>query len=387
MPIPRQPAFQEMEYRQRVDRVQLAMAEGGLDAVLLFSPPDIFYLSGMDTESHFDYQCLVVANGHDPVLVISHFEKARSENSSWLSEVRTYGPFEDPIDSTLAVVRELGVSSGTIGIQRQSRALSLDRFEGVMAGLRQARVVDAFGVVENCRLVKSAAEIAYMRQAAKLTDLGIAAGYAAMSEGARDSEIGAAIVETMYREGSDTVCWGPVVAAGYRAGSPHSTFHGHRLSKGETVFLEVTAEVRRYTAPLMRTAVLGEPTPEIRRVEAAVVETIEVILEKARAGVRASQVAELAVAVVKPHLKDFIFHHYFGYPVGIGYPPSWIEQLGYFIRVDNHRELKAGMTFHLPISLRKYGEYAVNLSQTILIGEERSEPLAASAARLHVVGN
>ena len=36
----------------------------------------------------------------------------------------------------------------------------------------------------------------------------------------------------MYRGGGETVCWGPIVAVGYRAGSTHSTFNGYELQKG-----------------------------------------------------------------------------------------------------------------------------------------------------------
>ena len=386
MPIRRQLAFEESEYRSRVERVQRAMGEKGLNVLFLFGPHNIFYLSGMDSENLFDYQCLIVPGDRDPVLVISHFEQARSENSAWLSDVRTYGPFEDPADTTLAVAHELKVVSGNIGLERRSRVLLLDQFERILNGLTGARVMDPFGLVENCRLVKSPAEIAYMRRAARFTDLGVEAGYAAMSEGVRDFEIGAAIIEAMYRNGGDTVCWGPIVAAGYRAGTAHSTFNGHQLKAGETVFLEVTGEIRRYTAPLMRTAILGDPTPEMRRVEKAVMGALEVILEEARPGVKASEVATAAHDALEPVLQDFVFHDYFGYPVGIGYPPNWIEDLGYFIRVDNSRPLEAGMTFHLPISIRKYGEYAVNLSQTILIGEKGCEPLGASPAWLKLIG-
>ena len=54
--------------------------------------------------------------------------------------------------------------------------------------------------------------------------------------GAKDQRerplVAVAITEAMYRGGGETVCWGPIVAAGYRAGSTHSTFNGYELQKG-----------------------------------------------------------------------------------------------------------------------------------------------------------
>ena len=385
MSIPREPAFEVAEYRRRLQQVQTAMTEKEWDLLLLFSPHNVFYLSGMDSENLFDYQCLLVPQDRDPVLIISHFEEARSENSCWLDTVRVYGPFEDPIDATIDAVRDLRLQSGGLGVERRSRGLSVDFYEKLRSGLGGATLSDGFGPVEESRLVKSEAEIACMRSAAKLTDLGVTAGYEAMAQGVPDYEIGAAIVDAMYRNGGDTVCWGPIVAAGYRAGCAHSTFNGHRLSKGETVFLEVTGEVTRYTAPLMRTAILGEPTSEMRQVEDAVMAALDIIVEKARPGALPSDVAEAARSALDPILKDYVFHYNFGYPVGIGYPPSWIEELDYFIRDGNIRPLEAGMLFHLPMSIRKYGEHAVNLSHTILVGEECTAPITRSPARLHRV--
>ena len=240
-------------------------------------------------------------------------------------------------------------------------------------------------MVEHSRLVKSPAEIACMRRAAILTDLGVEAAYGAMREGQRDSDVAAAIMEAMYGNGSDTVCWGPIVAAGYRAGSAHSTFMGLPLRRGQTVFLELTAQVRRYVAPLMRTAVLGPPTDDMKRVEAAGRAALACILEEARPGVPAAHVARTALAILEPVLPGHVFHYNFGYPVGIGYPPSWIEELDFLMRTDNPRPLEAGMTFHLPMSVRKYGEYGVNLSQTILVGEDETEALARTPARLHQI--
>ena len=385
MSIPKKPAFDEVEYRRRLRRVQTSMVEDGLDALLLFSPHNVFYLSGMDSENLFDYQCLLVLRDRDPVLIISHFEKACSENSCWLESVRVYGPFEDPINATIDSVREAKLQSGSLGLERRSRGLSVDFYEKLRSGLYGATLSDGFGPVEESRLVKSEAEITYMRRAAQLTDLGVNAGYDAMAQGVPDYEIGAAIVDAMYRNGGDTVCWGPIVAAGYRAGCAHSTFNGHRLNEGETVFLEVTGEVSRYTAPLMRTAILGEPTLEMRQVEDAVKAALEVIVEKARPGAIPSDVAGAGRRALDPILKNYVFHYNFGYPVGVGYPPSWIEELGYFIRDGNVRPLEAGMLFHLPMSIRKYGEHAVNLSHTILVGEERTVPITNSPARLHRV--
>ena len=89
--------------------------------------------------------------------------------------------------------------------------------------------------------------------------------------------------------------------------------------------------------------------------------------------------------MIAPLLGDLVFHGNFGYPVGLGYPPTWSERLGFQLRPDNDEPLQAGMTLHLPISLRKFGEWGICQSQTILVTDSGAQPLTTAEARLQVI--
>jgi Xaa-Pro aminopeptidase len=121
------------------------------------------------------------------------------------------------------------------------------------------------------------------------------------------------------------------------------------------------------------------------RLQSASAGAIDAIMVAARPGVPATDVARAGMEYIKPIEKEVAFHYYFGYPIGLGYPATWIEQLGFFIRLENPRPLHEGMVFHLPMSLRKYGEYGVNLSQSMLVTPEGGVPLSRLPARLEVL--
>jgi Xaa-Pro dipeptidase len=382
--VPAEPAFPTEEYEARLDAVRSTLAERGLDALLLFGPQNVNYLSGMDSENWFDFQALLVPVDDEPTLVILDFELGRAENSAVTERIRVYDADTDPIEATTATVRELLPQARRLGVE-QGGGISVRQYNQLAAGLR-SEPTDAFGIVERRRLVKSELELGYMRRAAALTDAAVEAAYAEIGGGVADHDVAAAITSSLYRGGSDTVCWGPVVAAGYRSGTAHSSFCGRRIEPGETVFLELTGEVRRYVAPLMRTAVVGEPWPELLALEAAGRATIDAICAAARPGVVAADVARQALEAVQPALeRGVVFHFNFGYPIGLGYPPSWLERLGFFLRTDNAQPLERGMAFHLPISLRKLGSFACNLSHSIVIADDGAERLTKTPAKLHVV--
>jgi Xaa-Pro dipeptidase len=154
------------------------------------------------------------------------------------------------------------------------------------------------------------------------------------------------------------------------------------MKTGETVFLEFTGQYRRYTAPLMRTAVIGKVSAEQQRLADASAGAVAAILETAKAGTPANAVAAAGRRYIAPVEHEIVFHQNFGYPVGLGYPPSWIETLGFFMRADNSEPLEAGMVFHLPMSLRVAGRFGICLSHTMLVTAEGGVALTRTPARL-----
>ena len=90
MAIPRDLAFHPTEFLARLDAVRARMAARNLDALLVFSPGSINYLSGLDDNSLSDVTALIVALDRDPVLILFWFEAGRAENSCWLQDVRLY---------------------------------------------------------------------------------------------------------------------------------------------------------------------------------------------------------------------------------------------------------------------------------------------------------
>lgn len=380
MTVPREAAFAVEEYRGRIARVHAGMAERGLDAIVLFGPHNIAYLTGMDSENLFDPQACILAAGKDPELVILDFELGRFENSAWLEKPVLFGQFDDPVAAFAQAVAAAGLARSRLGIDR--RWIGAQQYQQFVAAVPGAAVEDSFGIVERVRLVKSAAEIELMRKAAGFTDAAVEAGFAAIAAGRRDYAVAAAIMTALYGAGSELSCWGPIVAAGCRSGLAHSAHNGKELKTGECVFLELTGQCRRYTAPLMRTAVIGKASAEQRRLADASAGAVAAILETARAGTPARDVAAAGLRHIAPVEEGIVFHHNFGYPVGLGYPPSWIETLGFFIRADNPTPLEAGMVFHLPMSLRVAGRFGVCLSHTMLVTTEGGVALTRTSARL-----
>ena len=383
MSIPREDVFDLQEFESRRENVRRQMALQGIDTLILHSAPNILYLSGHHTLNIWDYQCFVIPAEESPFMVLWQFERGRFEASAVQTELELYPTHADPIEETCNALRRRGLDQGTIALEAQSRYLVPKMHDSLRDALHGARTVNGSGIVDNVRNIKSAREIEVMRLAAGITDRAVTAGYTCIRDGISDSEIAAQVAAELIRGDSLGFSVYPIVSAGYRAGMPHNSNNGHIISNGETIFIECSPSLHWYHAPLMRTAALGTVSQEAEQFATLATETVEAMLEVVRPGETASDIARVAEAKIAPIRDRILFHEVYGYPVGIGFPPTWGEESGFAIVVNNHRPLAAGMVFHIPMTLRINGVMGVGLSQTFVVTDNGCETLSELPLELH----
>ena len=383
MNIPREDVFDLQEFESRRENVRRQMALQGIDTLILHSAPNILYLSGHHTLNIWDYQCFVIPAEESPFMVLWQFERGRFEASAVQTELELYPTHADPIEETCNALRRRGLDQGTIALEAQSRYLVPKMHDSLRDALHGARTVNGSGIVDNVRNIKSAREIEVMRLAAGITDRAVTAGYTCIRDGISDSEIAAQVAAELIRGDSLGFSVYPIVSAGYRAGMPHNSNNGHIISNGETIFIECSPSLHWYHAPLMRTAALGTVSQEAEQFATLAAETVEAMLEVVRPGETASDIARVAEANIAPIRDRILFHEVYGYPVGIGFPPTWGEESGFAIVVNNHRPLAAGMVFHIPMTLRINGVMGVGLSQTFVVTDNGCETLSELPLELH----
>jgi Xaa-Pro dipeptidase len=379
------PAFSSDEFQRRAAAVREGMRRAGIDLLLVSDFSNLYYLAGMDSIAQHDFQCLILPADGEPRLVANEFYEGVHHHSACIYPPLFYNEFEDPIRRVMDGIRQVAPTAKTVAVEHAWPSLSERIADGLQQILPGVAVRDSAGAVEAARLVKSDAELALMRRAAQLTEAGVVAAAEVLRPGRVDREAAAAATAAMLRAGGDCVPLGPIVCGGYRGGIPYSTFNGYTLREGDAVFLELTGSLRRYVAPLMRSFVLGEPDAEIERVARATSRAVDTIMATARDGIEAKAVAEAAMECLADGLPGHLFHNIIGYPVGIAFPPTWVERLGHSIKTNSKLTLRSGMVFHLPMSLRKLGRYAVGLSQTIVVGPAGATGLTTSPARLQVL--
>ncbi len=379
-------AFPMDEYEGRVSRARNAMAEQGLDTLLVTHPCDLNYLAGYETFGVGNHACLVLPLDGAPSLQVVSIEVPAAVVNGWVEDVVVVDwHLQGDAGAHLAgVVRDKGLARGRLGIQPARLGLSPHVRARLEEGLPGAELVDASGLVARIRLVKSARELECMRLTAGYTHAGIRASLAAIAPGITDNDVARAGCDAMTAAGSEFMAIHPIVTSGVRTSFGHQTFRRTPLAAGDVVSLECGGSHKRYTAPIMRTATLGEPTEEMRRLMDAVHATVDAVLETARPGRTCHEVA-LAAKKARAPVADETYHSgVFGYHVGIAFPPTWAEGLA-FIAEGTEELLVAGMTFHLPVWYLIPGAFGMAASETVLITDRGCERLTDLPRDIHVV--
>ena len=226
--------------------------------------------------------------------------------------------------------------------------------------------IDASGLVDEVKAVKSDEELRYLRQAAQWSSLGMQAAIGAVAEGATDNDVAAAAYQALVKAGSEYMCYAPIVTSGRRSGIPHSTHQRVPLDRGDPVLIEIGACCRRYSAPIMRTASAGVPRDEVKKLAEIAADSVSTVIANIRPGAVAGEIALKAKARIQGIPASTVWHGYYGYSVGIGFPPEWSDSPA-AIREESPLVLQPGMVFHCSTSFRELGQYGAAISETVAV--------------------
>ena len=379
-------AFSIAEFESRLENVRQRLRERNVAGMLIHTPENIYYLSGYQTPGYYAYQTLVVLEDRTipPVIVLRRLEEANVNSLSWIDTRRGYVDTQDPVALSAEVIREVGLANKALGVEKDSWFLTVRHFERLRELLPEASLVDCAGVVEEGRLIKSDAEIAYIRKGARAAEAAMQAGVETTVAGRTEDDVAAEMHRAGILAGSEYTSLPHFIASGYRCATlTHGTWAGRRIEVGDVIYYEVSGTVRRYSAALYRGATAGPPSERVRRMADASIAGLERVLETMRPGVPCSEVAEAWAGEIvragfpRPYRRA-------GYSIGISFPPDWGEGHILSLRYDESRPLRAGMVFHVISSIRDEGVAVTGSSETILVTEQGCEAVTNFPRQLFV---
>jgi Xaa-Pro dipeptidase len=368
-------AFPRPEFQKRQARARQAIERSGYDCLVVTEPENIFWLSGRQTAGYFAFQALVLPVRGSPVLLVRQLELPGAAANTWLDDIVSYSDGDDPVEKLASLLVAAGYARPAM--EFASWFLSHAAAGRIIAKFGAGGLADGSGLVARLRMTKSPAELDAIRHAARYAQIGMDAGIEACAAGNDENVVAAAMLFAATAAGSEAMAMEPLVSSGPRSGLAHMTWRRRRIAPGEPVFLEMAGSHHRYHAALMRTVWMGRPPAEAVRMMDCALRALDAALGAIVPGAPCSRPHEAARAIIAAAGYENAFRKRIGYSMGIAFAPDWGEGAVLSLFSGVPTLIEPGMVFHLPATLRNYGNWTVGASETVIVTESGAEPLSA----------
>ena len=359
-----------------VSRLDLLMEQTGIDVLLATSKHNTQYLLG---GYRFIFFSAMDAIGHSRYLPVVVYEKGRPENAAYVANRMEGGehhnhPFWTPafhaetwgtLDAAARAaehLRKIGKADGRIGIE--PAFLPVDAYGLLKQRLEGATFVDATGMLERMRALKTPAELEKLRTASELITDAMMATLARAREGSTKTEI----IERLRREETNRglqfeYCLLTLGPSHNRAASDQA------WKRGEVLSIDSGGNYRGYVGDLCRMGVLGEPDAELQDLLGEVEAVQQAAFSKVRAGARGGDMIAHAEGVLKTS-KVAAFTDFFAHGMGLithEVPFLMTNHPVAYEGVDAAQPLEAGMVISVETTMLHPSRGFIKLEDTLAV--------------------
>ena len=378
--------FERSEFGERLQKVLADMKDRKLDAMLLFAPESHFWLTGYDTFGFCFFQCLILKKDGTFILFTRAPDLRQANHTSIIEDIRIWVDRGEgsPIGQLKDLLFDLDLLGTNLGVEYDTHGLTGRNSRMLDESLRSfAELHDTSDLIPRLRVVKSTAEIAYVRKAAELADEAYRAGEAEIRAGADEGRILAAMQGAVLAGGGDYPGNEFIVGSGmdallcrYKSGRRH-------LAAKDQVTLEFAGVYRHYHVALMRTVLTGEATARHMELHEAAIAGLQAVEEVMRPGNNFGDVFEAHAREMDS--RDLMPHRLnaCGYSLGARFAPSWMDWPMFYR--GNRVEIVPNMVlFAHMILMDSETNTAMTLGCTYLTSEAAPQPLSGLSRDLTV---
>ncbi len=365
-PAPLPPPLPSDAFRERQARLRAAARAAGLAALFATPSTNLAYAANLSIGRSERLTALLLFTDGPAVLVTPYFEEENHRRDVVADDVVTWKEDEDPMP---IVARLLG--SGPVGIEGSTAYDTVAR----LSASGSAAPRDANDVFDALRRVKSPQEQAFIREAARRTNLAIEATHRGLAVGKTEGEVARLLDGAFEAQG---VSGGGLVQFGPSAAFPHGAPGERRLAKGDVVLIDAGCKVHGYTSDVTRTVSFGAPSDEIRRVYAAVDRAQRAGIDALHAGATGAEVDRAARQVIAEAGWGDAFTHRLGHGLGLdGHEPPYLVR-------GNGTPLAVGNTVTVEPGIYLPGRFGVRIEDDYAV-RDASPPAALSARPTELV--
>ena len=360
---------------QRLDKVNKVMRREEIDALLVTRRPDVQYLTGYQSPNdNFPTGCVII-EGQQPQLVISNIQHAAMKSESVMAKVQSFIDVESEEwylahspafwDRIVEVVEDYGIRSGMIGLQQDW--LSVKEFEHLKSSLPDAGFKDFSKNLWRLRQIKDAAEINAIRQAVKISEIGIRTALEIVVPGKSEEDASIEIEAAMRSAGAQLRGIRAAVLSGTHAIFPFFPPSSKRIQDNDIVVIDVIVSHSGYYAELTRMLHMGTPTDSQRRLFNYVLDVFHTIETNLSPQITINEIAATVTKKISMHTSSTEIVQPLGCSIGLSLrePPQ--------ISPNDTAAVREGMVFTIHPSAQASDIGCIKIADVFLVTADGCE--------------
>lgn len=383
--IPETPDLGRMR-RETGTRLRSAMADRGVDAMVLLGNSAVVYATGTSWPlgdaglSYVERPVAVVLGGDDwPHLFLPFREGAAQE--SGLPADHVHGPvyleFDEGVDDFGRRLAELIPPGAVVAVDECTGAMSRAASSLFPGG----PPVDAAAIVGAAKAVKTPDELSCMRTAIRITDEAMVEVHKRLAPGIRQVDLSASFLRRAFELGATASMLEPIwqVMPPSKAEGVWTT-HGdlalpllsteRELAEGDVLWTDVSITFHGYCSDFGRTWIVGrDPSPRQQAQFDRWFEIMSAVLGVAKAGVTAADLGRAAVAA-NGGSKPWLPHFYLGHGIGVNAAEMPVIGTDLGQEFDEKFVLQPGMVLVLEPVVWEDGTGGYRSEEVLVITEE-----------------
>lgn len=289
----------------KIKKVYELMDKEGLDALLIDSPENRYYLTGFTGTAG---RVLLTGKGAYFITDFRYVEQAKKQTEGY-EIVELSSNFEKGLN-------ELLKKDGVKRLGFESKAISHEQFLKYNEVL-EVELQKTTDLIEGLRVIKGPEEIEKIKKAVEITDAAFAHILGIIKPGVTEREIALELEFYQKRMGGEKNAFDFIVASGQRSSLPHGVASDKVIEKGDFVTLDFGVFYQGYCSDLTRTVVVGEPDEKQKEIYGLVLKAQLAVIERVKAGMSCKEVDEIARGIIGEAGYRENFGHGLGHGIGL----------------------------------------------------------------------
>ena len=379
--------FTKEEFLERKSKIIKELKKQNLDGLLMFKQESMYWLTGYDTFGYVYFQCLVLTIKGDLVLLTRAPDLRQAQNTSIIKDIKIWVDKNEsnPTDELKNILSELNLEKSNLGVEYEAYGLTGRNAIRLNNSLKNFSTLhDKSELVSCLRVIKSTAEIIYVKKAAELADQAMEAAWKYAHAGQSESKILAEMQGAIFNGGGDYPANEFIIGSGNNALLCRYQSEKRKLNEIDQLSIEWAGTYKHYHSAMFRTIPIGNVNNNQEKMYSACLEALKACENKLVPGNKVGEVFDVHAEVLDRLGYKKSRMNACGYSLGTTFSPNWMDWP--MLYTNNPVVLKTGMVFFMHMILMDSdNQLAMNLGETYLLTNSGNERLGGKKLDL-VVG-